>query len=65
MDFKDMTVQILDSFLTNPTADKIIISRELCTNLFDVMKLMTWFYGPNMTYDNLKKNIRGEVKCDR
>lgn len=55
MNFKDMTVQILDSFLTNPTADKIIISRELCTSLFDIMKLMTWFYGPNMTYDNLKK----------
>lgn len=55
MNFKDMTIQLLDSFLTHPTADKMTISRELCINLFDVMKLMTWFYGPNMAYDNLKK----------
>lgn len=54
MDFKEMTVQLLDSFLTNPTSDKLVISKELCTNLFDVMKLMTWFYGPEMTYETLK-----------
>lgn len=60
MNFKDMTVQILDSFLTNPTADKISISRELCISLFDVMKLITWYFGPEMTYDKLKKLL--EVK---
>lgn len=60
MNFKDMTVQILESFLTSPTADKMIISRELCANLFDVMKLMTWFYGPDMTYDKLKKKYEAK-----
>ena len=54
MDFKELTVKLLDSFLTNPAAKEVKISSDLCTELFDIMKLMTWFYGPSMTYEKLK-----------
>lgn len=54
MNFKELTVELLDSFLTDPTAKEVKISMDLCTGLFDVMKLMTWFYGPSMTYEKLK-----------
>ena len=55
MNFKELTVKLLDSFLTSPTAKEVEISRDLCSELFDIMKLMTWFYGPSMTYEKLKK----------
>ena len=55
MNFKDMTVELLKHYLAHPCEKNVTISRELCAELFEVIKLLAWFYGPDATYKVLKE----------
>ena len=54
MDFKEITVTLLDVLLTAPTDDKVSMPRYLCNDVYDLMLKMTQYYGPSMTVKKFK-----------
>lgn len=54
MDFKEITVTLLDVLLTASTDDKVSMPRYLCNDIYDLMLKMTQYYGPSMTVKKFK-----------
>lgn len=54
MDFKEITVTLLDVLLTAPTDDMVSMPRYMCNDIYNLMLKMTQYYGPNMTVKKFK-----------
>jgi hypothetical protein len=54
MDFKEITVTLLDVLLTAPSDDMVSMPRYLCNDIYNLMLKMTQYYGPNMTVKKFK-----------
>lgn len=54
MDFKEITVTLLDVLLTAPSDDMVSMPRYLCNDIYNLMLKMTQYYGPSMTVKKFK-----------
>jgi hypothetical protein len=58
MKFQELTVKLCNANTMHPTETTISVPREVGDELFNLLWLLNWYYGPDMTVRKLTELLK-------